>query len=637
MRGGDRTLRARLRKHVARVGWDILVHHPVRARVVADSAAWVVALSTVSLLRFDLNPTVIEVGSLLLFAAMVIAVHAIVGCVHGLYLGRWRFGSFEEVAALVVTLSVTTGIGVLLDVVLPVDRLVPVSVAIGAGGAALILMAGLRYLWRLGLEHRQRPRGGSYRRLIIFGAGEGGAQVLRSLLRTKDGAYLPVALLDDDPSKRRLKIMGVPVVGTRHDLLEVARSTAADAVLIAIPSAGADLVREMAARATDAGLEVKVVPAVSELFGEPVGATDIRSVTEEDLLGRREIETDLGSIAGYLAGKRVLVTGAGGSIGSELCRQITRFAPASLIMVDRDESALHAVQLSIEGRALLDSKDLVLLDIRDRAGVRRIFEERRPQVVFHAAALKHLPLLERFPAEALKSNVWGTLAVLDAAAAVDVERFVNISTDKAAAPSSVLGYTKRVTERLTASIALNASGTYLSVRFGNVLGSRGSVLVAFRAQIEVGGPITVTDPDVTRYFMTVSEAVELVIQAGAIGNDGEVLVLDMGEPVRIADVARRLVAAAERPIEIVYTGLRPGEKLHEILTSVDEVDYRPIHPLISHAQVPPTDPCAIRDLDPRLPPDELVKVLHDLAEASAPSLPQSVGRLLPGETSGSAV
>ncbi|MEL7210680.1 MAG: polysaccharide biosynthesis protein, partial [Actinomycetota bacterium] len=297
--------------------------------------------------------------------------------------------------------------------------------------------------------------------------------------------------------------------------------------------------------------------------------------------------------------RRVLVTGAGGSIGSELCRQIYLFAPEELIMVDRDESALHAVQLSLEGRALLDTPDLVVADIRDRDVIDRIFDERRPQVVFHAAALKHLSLLERYPREALRTNVYGTANVMEAAARVGSERVVNISTDKAAEPSSVLGHTKALAERLTARIAEETTGTFLSVRFGNVLGSRGSVLTAFKAQLDRGGPLTVTDPEVTRFFMTVEEAVQLVIQAGAVGRDGEALILDMGDPVRIADLAQRLVAQADRPIEIVYTGLRPGEKLHEALAGADEVVRAGPHPSISHVAVVPIHPehLSFADLD----------------------------------------
>ncbi len=326
---------------------------------------------------------------------------------------------------------------------------------------------------------------------------------------------------------------------------------------------------------------MKILPGVNELLHGRVGIKDVRDIDIPDLLGRRQIDTDIASIAGYLTGQRVLVTGAGGSIGSELCRQISQWKPAELIMLDRDESALHGVQLSIEHRAMLDSPNVVLADIRDGDRIREIFAERRPQVVFHAAALKHLPMLEQYPAEAVKTNIWGTLTVLEAAQAVGVERFVNISTDKAANPISVLGYSKRIAEGLTAAVAAEAEGTFLSVRFGNVLGSRGSVLTAFAAQIASGGPVTVTHPDVTRYFMTVNEAVELVIQAAAMGSRGEALVLDMGKPVSIDEVARHLIELSGEDIAVEYTGLRDGEKMHEDLFSSGEPDRRPVHPLVS--------------------------------------------------------
>jgi FlaA1/EpsC-like NDP-sugar epimerase len=281
--------------------------------------------------------------------------------------------------------------------------------------------------------------------------------------------------------------------------------------------------------------------------------------------------------------------------------------------VDREESALHGVQLSIEGRALLDSPDLVLIDIRDRIGLGRLFDRRKPEVVFHAAALKHLPLLENHPGEAVKTNVWGTLALLEVAAASGVERFVNISTDKAADPISVLGYSKRICERLTAHFAAETGRPFLSVRFGNVLGSRGSMLHTFHQQVSDGGPITVTDPDVTRYFMTIEEAVELVIQAGAIGDRGEALVLDMGQPVRIDEVARMLAARAPRRIDIVYTGLRPGEKMHEALLGFGEDDVRPIHPLISHVGVPSLEPHLVQELNPLAECEDTVELLQRFA------------------------
>jgi FlaA1/EpsC-like NDP-sugar epimerase len=281
-------------------------------------------------------------------------------------------------------------------------------------------------------------------------------------------------------------------------------------------------------------------------------------------------------------------------------------------MIDRDESGLHGVQLSLEGRALLDSDALVLADIRDRARVARLFEEIRPDVVFHAAALKHLPLLQAHPSEALKSNVWGTLSVLDAAAAVGVSHFVNISTDKAANSASVLGYSKRIAEAMTSAFGQRHPGRYLSVRFGNVLGSRGSVLTTFRSQIDTGGPLTVTHPEVTRYFMTIEEAVQLVIQAGAIGGDGHAMVLDMGEPVRIYDVARQLAASRQPEVPIEFTGLRPGEKLHEDLFCSDETPALSAHELIRYVEVPCLDPERVRQLDPTGSHADVLEILTGL-------------------------
>jgi FlaA1/EpsC-like NDP-sugar epimerase len=380
----------------------------------------------------------------------------------------------------------------------------------------------------------------------------------------------------------------VPVIGGRSSLSEAQQKTGAKTLLIAIPSADSALISEISSSAQSLGMSVKIVPPVQNLFERPLDTGDIRDLTDEDLLGRRKIHTDLQQISEYLVNRRVLVTGAGGSIGSELCRQLVRFNPAELIMLDRDESALHEVQLSIHGRALLDTPQTVLADLRDAATMNHIFETRRPEVVFHAAALKHLPLLERYPGEAYKTNVLGTATLLNAAQKNDVKVFVNISTDKAANPISILGYSKRIAERITANFGvISAQGKYISVRFGNVLGSRGSVLLSFRDQIEKGGPVTVTHKGVTRYFMTISEAVQLVIQAGAIGNSGEVLVLDMGKPVSIYDVATRLVSNSQKPVSIEIVGLRAGEKVHEELFGDGEVDTRPKHPLISHVPVIP--------------------------------------------------
>jgi FlaA1/EpsC-like NDP-sugar epimerase len=466
----------------------------------------------------------------------------------------------------------------------PVPRSVPLLAGTFALGGAL----GVRWLART-LARRHRKNARRRRKVVVLGAGCTGQSLTRQMQLDERMPYEPVALLDDDPGKRHLHVAGVQVRGTRKDLASVVSRFCADAVVIAIADPDPELIRDVSSQAALLGVGALIVPSGAELVRSARAADDIRDLDLDGLLGRPPTHLDEDVIGAEIAGRRVLVTGAGGSIGSEMCRQIYRFDPAALVMLDRDESALHAAQLSIYGRALLDKDDTVLADIRDACAMRRIFDACRPEVVIHAAALKHLPLLEKYPLEAWMTNVMGSWNVLCAASAVGVGTFVNISTDKAANPISVLGYSKRVTERITAHIASRVDGRFVSVRFGNVLGSRGSVLEAFSRQIREGGPVTVTHPDVTRFFMTIPEACQLVLQAAAIGNSGEALVLDMGGQVKIADIARLLIDRAQRNnVEIVYTGLRAGEKLHEELFGAGEVrDYRPSHPLVSHVSVPP--------------------------------------------------
>jgi len=522
---------------------------------------------------------------------VIVATHVPVALLAGLYQGRFWYGSSRESMRLYATELCATAGGVLAALAVGTGRVGVLTVVLAAPGSLCLANIVRITVW---LRRRRHVPSGPNpgRRLIVFGAGDGGEMVLRSLRTSKAGQFLPVALIDDDARKRRLEIENVRVMGDRSCIREVAQHTDADALLIAIPSATSDTLRQLTEIGQAAGLEVFVLPRVDELLGA-VAYGDIRPVEEADLLGRNPVDIDMAVIAALISGRRVLVTGAGGSIGSELCRQIQTFAPSSLFMLDCDDSGLHGVELSLQGRALLDGEGLLLADIRDRAAILATFERVRPEIVFHAAALKHLTLLERFPGEAWKTNVLGTQHVLDAALATNVAHFVNISTDKAADPSSVLGWSKRITERQTAHAAASSGRHFVSVRFGNVLGSRGSVLEIFEAQLRAGGPLTVTDEDVTRFFMTVSEAVRLTMNAAAVGSAGEVLVLDMGTPVRIVDVARRLAASSPRPIAIEFTGLRNGEKMHEALLGADEDEARPAHPKISHVAVPILDLRAI--------------------------------------------
>jgi FlaA1/EpsC-like NDP-sugar epimerase len=581
----------------------------------ADASTWFVGLAVGAILRYDLSVHIPDLGGLVATAAIAAGAQMVLGTANGLYRGRWRFASFEGVGALSCTCLAIVGGLLLLNAF--DGHLAPESVPIIGGAASLALMLGARYLSRLVMDHLRKPGGDACSKLLIFGAGHAAQEVIAMMLRDPDSPYLPVALLDDDIQRRHRSIMGIPVVGNRYDMLRAKDRFDVDTLLIAVRRGSGSFHREVADLAAQAGLTVKVLPSLREVIEATKKPYEIRQATIEDLLGRREVRTDLSAAAGYLANRRVLVTGAGGSIGSELCRQIHSFGPAELIMLDRDDTALHGLQLSLEGRALLDSPDLVLLDIRDRRGLEELFAARRPEVVFHAAALKHLSTLEHHPGEAVKTNVWGTLNVLEAAVRHGVDRFVNISTDKAVDACCVLGYSKRMTERLTAVAGASCpDGTFLSVRFGNVLGSRGSVLHTFKAQIVANGPVTVTDPEVRRFFMTVEEAIQLVIQAAAVGSSGEVLVLDMGEAVRIDEVARRMIAESGERIDIVYTGLRQGEKLTEDLFNDDEVGIRLHHPMISHVMVPPLHPGRVRELNPFAQPDVLISMLQELSRST---------------------
>lgn len=550
-----------------------------------DVAAWMSAYLAFAWLRFDTASANVPWLTITAVGAATAVVFLGLASYVRLHQGRARVASLEEMLLLGVCVASSGGLVTLINLF---AHWVPRTVPAGATMLALVLMAYARASWRRLNEYDdERFADDGSTRVLVVGAGEAGRELISSMLRDPQRQWRPVAILDDDPRKRHLRIRQIPVVGTSERLAEKAEEHRVATVVLALPSASAATINRLRLAALDADLAVKVLPASTQLLSDHVGIRDLRDINLTDVLGRNQLDTDIASIADYLAGRKVLVTGAGGSIGSELCRQIHRFAPAELMMLDRDESALHALQLSIHGRALLDSDEVILCDIRDRAAVNGIFAARRPDVVFHAAALKHLPMLEQYPAEAVKTNIVGTGNVLDAADLVGVDRFVNISTDKAANPCSVLGYSKRISECLTATKAQDAEGAFLSVRFGNVLGSRGSVLTSFAKQIAEGGPVTVTDPEVTRYFMTIEEACQLVIQAAAIGGPGEALVLDMGRPVRIVDVAHQLIDQSGTRVKIEFTGLREGEKMHEDLFADDEPqDIRPAHPLVSHVPVP---------------------------------------------------
>jgi FlaA1/EpsC-like NDP-sugar epimerase len=536
-------------------------------------------------LRFDLKFAPMLIGTAVVFAVAAAVGHLLVGAVIGPYAVGHRRGSFEEATDISRTVVVVTA-GLVAWGWSADPQVVPRSVPMVGGALALVGMFAVRFLIR-GWRSRHYASQENERRVVVFGAGDAGRRLLRSMMHDVGSGFFPVALLDDDRTKQRLSIDGVRVRGTREDIGEVAHRFDATALVVALPLADAALIRELSDLATATGLDVLILPPLQDIIGGQPTSYDLRDVNLEDLLGRRPITMDTTVIAEQLAGRSVLVTGAGGSIGSELARQIARFGPAKLYLLDRDESGLQATQLSLTGQGLLQGDEVILANIRDENALRTVFQLARPDVVFHAAALKHLPLLETYPLEAWKTNVIGTANVLTAAAEAGVGTFVNISTDKAADPTCVLGHSKRVAERLTADFARTQPGRYVSVRFGNVLGSRGSVVHAFAAQIESGGPVTVTHPDVERFFMLIPEACQLVLEAASIGTDGEVMVLEMGEPVKILEMASTLIRLSGRKdIAINYTGLRPGEKISEDLFSVHEDRQTTTNSLVTSVGVP---------------------------------------------------
>ncbi len=448
----------------------------------------------------------------------------------------------------------------------------------------IALVCSARIGFRFYHEEIRPSRMGSLVRLLIVGAGDAGEAVLREILRMREERYEVVGFLDDDPAKEHARIHGVEVLGRTDEVRSICEKHRVDEVLIAMPSAGQRKVRQIVEQCQGTNLRFRTVPGLPELIDGRVQVSQIREVDIEDLLGREPVTLDTQAIGEYLRGRRVLVTGAGGSIGAEMCRQIARFGPARLILLERAENNLFFIEREL--RRSHPSLEIVPVvgDIGDAARMEQVFRTHRPQTVCHAAAHKHVPMMEANPGEAVKNNIGGTKTLADTAIRHGVEKFVMISTDKAVNPTSVMGCTKRVAELYVQQLSTRGRTQFVTVRFGNVLGSSGSVVPIFREQIAAGGPVTITHPEMRRYFMTIPEAAQLVLQAGAMGQGGEIFLLDMGEPVKIIDLAREMITLSGlRPgedIEIVCTGIRPGEKLFEELSIEGEDVSRTAHPKI---------------------------------------------------------
>ncbi len=545
--------------------------------MVIDAVLVGAALYLALWLRFDGDIPGQYILSIRLLAPLFMGVLLVSFYIFGLYNRLWQYASMGELFSILVSVTVGSVINSGISFVLMQGDafLLPRSIFALHWMLSVLFVGGFRFSWRFmrGWVFRARRKEGG-RQVLIVGAGDAGATVARELTTHNGNSSTPVGFVDDDPAKQKMGMFGLPVLGSRQDIPRLVKEYAVDEIVIAMPSALGSEIRVIVDICQTTSASLKILPGIYELIDGRVSVNQLREVQVEDMLGREPVELDLASMAGYLSGRIVLVTGAGGSIGSELCRQIARFEPSKLILLGHGENSIYEIRQELDLDMPAFELVSVIADVKDDVSILKIFQQYRPQVVFHAAAHKHVPLMEDNPAEAVKNNILGTHHVARAADSCAAGLFILVSTDKAVNPTSIMGATKRVAEMVIQKTAAAGNTCYAAVRFGNVLDSRGSVGPLFKSQIARGGPVTVTDPEMTRYFMTIPEAVQLVIQAGAMARGGEVFILDMGEPMNILSLARRMIRLAGyepgKDIEIVFTGIRPGEKLREELLTAEE-------------------------------------------------------------------
>ncbi len=537
-------------------------------------------------LRFDANIPVAYDRIMWRYLPGIVLVFGSSLWVFGIQRGLWRYVGFHDLGR--IFLAALVGAAAFYGLCHLVLRWAeyPRSIIILTGLLAGLYLAGIRVMVRWFREWRRiiEP---TARRVLIVGAGTAGELLVRDML--SDGGYncRPVGFVDDDPIKRRMKIHGIPVVGTIADIKKAAEALKVHEIIVAIPSASTIVKQNILVGSAGGTAPIKTLPNVKQLLHDPVSLQQVRPMSLDDLLQREPIQTDRQELFPLISGKTLLVTGAGGSIGSELCRQIARYNPQSLVLFERYENALHSLMLELKAAFPAVTILPVIGDVTVPDRVSEVFQQAKPDIVFHAAAHKHVPLMELNPKEAIRNNVLGTCVVADAALKTGVDRFVLISTDKAVNPSSVMGATKRIAEHVMQELNRTGVTKFTVVRFGNVLGSNGSVVPLFSEQIQKGGPVTVTHPEIKRFFMTIPEAVQLVLQASVMGQGGEVFVLDMGEQIKVVDLARNMIVLAglvpDKDIQIVFTGLRPGEKLYEELFENSVQVESTTHPKIHRA------------------------------------------------------
>ena len=560
-----------------------------RALVVAvHLALWTLAYAGAFLLRFELEipPAYFRDAPALLGTLLAIrtAVHWRLGLFHGL----WRYSGMRDLLQLVKAATFSTA-GFVIALAFISHFTFPRTVVVLEWVLSIMLVGGLRFSIRTVREvavQNAGPRsdGEVRRRILVLGAGDAGEMLMRDIMRAHGRRYQPVGFLDDSPLKQGASIHGVPVLGPLSRTADIATNEKVDEIILAIPSLRGRELRKLVELCRPTGAIIRTLPDVGSLIDGEVTVSQLHEVKIEDLLGREPVTLDTEAIGEFLRGRVVLVTGAGGSIGSELCRQICRFGPRRLLLLDQAENALFLVDRAVHAENPEIDAVPYLADICDSRRLDAIFQSETPDVVFHAAAHKHVPMMEMNAGEAIKNNVFGTKKVADVADRYRVKTFVMVSSDKAVNPTSVMGVSKRVAEIYVQALSQRSRTQFVTVRFGNVLGSAGSVVPLFKEQIAKGGPVTVTHPQMTRYFMTIPEACQLILQAGTMGRGGEIFVLDMGQPVKIVDLARDLIRLSglvpDEDIEIEFSGIRPGEKLYEELSSSAENATKTRHPKI---------------------------------------------------------
>lgn len=532
---------------------------------------------------FILNPYVnfYSLSMLTISSITLLISHHVFASFYRLYHKAWEYASVGELVAIVK--AITYSIALAAAVQLVVNGHIYVRVLFIAWLLHMCLIGGSRFSWRI-VRDRYIKSKVEAKNALIIGAGSAGSMLVRQLLKNNDSGLTPVAFVDDDVSKQKLQIYGVTVLGNTEDIPTIVVDKQIDHIIIAIPSLSKSEIQKIYLECSKTTAKTKIMPMIEDIVTGKIAVNQFRDVQVEDLLGRDPVELDINTISKKISGKTILVTGAGGSIGSEICRQVCKFKPKKLLLLGHGENSIYAIDMELRNAYQSELEILpIIADIQDRHRIFDVIEEHTPDVVYHAAAHKHVPLMEYNPKESVKNNVLGTKNVAEAADTFGVNTFVLVSSDKAVNPTNVMGSTKRIAEMVIQELNKHSQTNFVAVRFGNVLGSRGSVIPLFKKQIQAGGPVTVTHPDMTRYFMTIPEASRLVMQAGALARGGEIFVLDMGEPVKIVDLAINLIRLSGYSIEeigIKYAGIRPGEKMYEELLGENEVHSEEVFPKI---------------------------------------------------------